>query len=396
MARIRTRKRGKTYSYIFEAGQVNGKRKVIEKGGFSSEDEAFDAGVAAYSDWKHGNIGITSERMKISDYLAVWLENMKSNVTPATIQSYGERIRVINSYLGDIVLQELRPRDVNYMMQSLYKLGKSYNTIARTKAVLGNALQYAVYPAELIASNPASAVKMPAKAPRNLVKREVISLERFKGIMQEFPFGHVMHIPLFIAYHTGMRIGEILGLTWDNIDFAEGTINITQQMRYIPQQGNFMTPPKTPASRRIIMMDSVLINELKRWRKQQVENELRYGMSYAYAYVDDKSLVTVMSKGLEGSSNITRLDLVCTHKVGKFVSRGCVLHQMRKIGLNAHSFRHTHATTLVENHALPKDVAARLGHADVSITQNLYTHVTNQMRQNTVNILEKALNYADK
>lgn len=50
MARIRTRKRGKTYSYIFEAGQVNGKRKVIEKGGFSSEDEAFDAGVAAYSD----------------------------------------------------------------------------------------------------------------------------------------------------------------------------------------------------------------------------------------------------------------------------------------------------------------------------------------------------------
>lgn len=184
MARIRTRKRGKTYSYIFEAGQVNGKWKVIEKGGFSSEDEAFDAGVAAYSDWKHGNIGITSERMKISDYLAVWLENMKSNVTPATIQSYGERLRVINSYLGDIVLQELRPRDVNYMMQSLYKLGKSYNTIARTKAVLGNALQYAVYPAELIASNPASAVKMPAKAPRNLVKREVISLERFKGIMQ--------------------------------------------------------------------------------------------------------------------------------------------------------------------------------------------------------------------
>lgn len=100
MARIRTRKRGKTYSYIFEAGQVDGKRKVVEKGGFPSEEAAFDARVAAYNDWKHGNIGITSERMKLSDYLAVWLENMNSNVIPATIQSYGERIRVINKYLG--------------------------------------------------------------------------------------------------------------------------------------------------------------------------------------------------------------------------------------------------------------------------------------------------------
>ncbi len=396
MARIRTRKRGKTYSYIFEAGQVNGKRKVVEKGGFPSDEAAFDAGVAAYNDWKHGNIGITSERMKLSEYLAVWLKNMKSNVIPATIQSYGERINAINKYLGDIILQELRPRDVNHMLQELYGLGKSYNTIARTKAVLNNALQYAVYPAELIAPNPASAVKIPAKAPKNLIVREVISLERFKEIMQQFPSGHVMHIPLCIAFRTGMRIGEILGLTWENVDFDKGTVSIVRQMRYIPQQGNFMTQPKTPTSRRTIMMDSILIEELKRWKRLQAENELRYGAGYAYAYVDENSLVTVMSKGLKAGSGMKRLDLVCTHTEGKFVSRGCVTYQVRKLGLNVHSFRHTHATTLMENHALPKDVAARLGHADVNITQNLYTHVTNQMRQNTVEIIEKALNHADK
>lgn len=157
-----------------------------------------------------------------------------------------------------------------------------------------------------------------------------------------------------------------------------------------------MTQPKTPTSQRIIKMDSVLADELKRWKRQQAENELRHGVGYACAYVDGKGHVTVMSKGLKPVSGTTRLNLVCTHDEGKFVSRGCVTHQMRKLGLNVHSFRHIHATTLVENHALPKDVAARLDHADVNITQNLYTHVTDQMRQNTVDILEKALNFADK
>ena len=69
-ATIRTRKRGKTYSYSFDAGKnpVTGRRKMIEKGGYATEQEAYDAGVAAYADWKSGNIGITSERIKLRDY----------------------------------------------------------------------------------------------------------------------------------------------------------------------------------------------------------------------------------------------------------------------------------------------------------------------------------------
>ena len=74
MAKVRTRKRGKTYSYIFEAGRdENGKRKVVEKGGFATQDEAYDASVDAYADWKHGNIGITSERITVGDFITQWL-----------------------------------------------------------------------------------------------------------------------------------------------------------------------------------------------------------------------------------------------------------------------------------------------------------------------------------
>ena len=70
MAQVRVRKRGKTFSYIFEAGKVDGKRKVVEKGGYRTKGEAYKAGVAAYNDFLHGNIGITSESITLKDFTA--------------------------------------------------------------------------------------------------------------------------------------------------------------------------------------------------------------------------------------------------------------------------------------------------------------------------------------
>ena len=69
MAQVRTRKRGKTWSYIFEAGQVNGKRKVIEKGSYPTKDTAYKAGVEKYTSFMHGDIGITSEAITLTAIL---------------------------------------------------------------------------------------------------------------------------------------------------------------------------------------------------------------------------------------------------------------------------------------------------------------------------------------
>ena len=90
MATVRTRKRGKTWSYAFEAGRTDdGRRKVVERGGFSSRDEAYEAGVKAFTDWKHGSIGITSERVTLKVFLENWLTNVcTTNVKPSTLLSY--------------------------------------------------------------------------------------------------------------------------------------------------------------------------------------------------------------------------------------------------------------------------------------------------------------------
>ena len=81
MATVRTRKRGKTYSYIFEAGKTpEGKRKVIEKGGFASKDEAYQAGTEAFISYQHGNIGITSEKITVEKYLDLYCTYHRSKI----------------------------------------------------------------------------------------------------------------------------------------------------------------------------------------------------------------------------------------------------------------------------------------------------------------------------
>ena len=217
MATIRTRKRGKTFSYSFDAGKnpATGKRRIIERGGFSTEQEAFDAGAAAYAAWKTGDIGITSERVPLGEYLAAWLENVaKRKIKPSSYASYAITIRShIAPYIGGIVLQELRPRHVDSWLMQLAGKGLARGTIALARAVLSTALKYAVYPAELIRSNPCAGMAIPRNAPAKVVRRSIITKEQFRELLSLHPEGSKYYMPLMILYHTGARIGEVFGLT---------------------------------------------------------------------------------------------------------------------------------------------------------------------------------------
>ena len=172
MSQVRTRKCGKTFSYIFEAGKKSdGKRKVVEKGGFATKKAAYDAGVTAYTDWKHGNIGITSENILLKDFLQNWLEKVVAlNVKLTTMQSYISFIdKAIMPYLGNIPLQEMTPAVLDNWMRSLQSIGYSKGSLSDIHSLIHHALDYAVYPAELISSNPANYIKVPKKAPTNIV-----------------------------------------------------------------------------------------------------------------------------------------------------------------------------------------------------------------------------------
>ena len=390
MAQVRTRKRGKTWSFIFEAGIVNGKRKVVEKGGFPTKDAAYKAGVEKYTDFIHGNIGIASEAITLKDFMTQWLNEVVAvNVKARSMQTYQTLSdRQICPYLGEVKVQELTPAMLDAWIRNLQKTGLSFNTLTATHALIHHALDYAVHPARLINSNPSDYIKVPKNAPRNVIKRTIITLEQFKALLEKNPFGTQYYIPLVILYHTGMRIGEVLGLSWEDIDFDQRRINVRQQIVHLKKHGYFLTTPKTESSVRYILMGEELISELKRWQRQQGLNEENIGDSYVYIYREDNGHIMRQSRSLPAPLG-KRISLICTRNDGRLILYESLTIFLKGENLNAHSFRHTHATQLIENGVEAKAVAGRLGHANTQITQNLYTH-------NTLKLQEKALAIFDK
>lgn len=394
MATIRTRKRGKTFSYSFDAGKhpATGRRRIVERRGFSTEQAAYDAGAAAYAAWKAGNIGITSERVPLRDYLAAWVENVaRPNVAQGTYGGYVTTIRArIVPYIGGIILQDLRPRDVDRWMSQLAAEGFSRRTIAGARVVLSNALKYAVYPAELIAANPCAGLSVPRSAPAAVIPRVIISPAILAALFQKFPEGHKYHIIFRLAYHTGARIGEILGLSWDDIDIDAGRIVIQRQIVHDKTGGGyFFTVPKTDAGRRTLYVDGVLLAALRKWRATCSMNAVRMGGEYQCTYETAAGLLHTEPRAETPPEDWTLRALVCVDRFGLPVRYGAIQTTLKGFGLNAHSFRHTHATRLIEAGAKPVDVAARLGHSDAAITQNLYTHDTDEMRKETAAIFAR-------
>ena len=389
---IRTRKRGKSYSYVFEAGKsADGKRKVIEKGGFKSAEEAYDAGVSAYVDWKHGNIGIISEQITFADMLNLWLEKNSSNVKEKTRILYQKvsECKII-PYLGDIVVQRLTPIILDNWLQARVNEGLSQAYLKLLMSVIKSTLKYAVYPCNLISSSPAEYIKIPRCCPRNIITRKVITPEMFSELLRDHPIGNVYRIPLLISYYTGMRMGEVLGLTWDNIDLVNNVIKATQQLQYIEGKGYTLADLKSYSSYREIPISMKLAEALQDWRMLQDLNSEVRGSAYIVSYFK-KDVPFICSASRKIAEAVDKINFVCTDERGKFIHRSSYMLHLKKLGLNSHSFRHSHATLLIEAGAPPKGVAARLGHADVLITQNLYTHETEELRQDTLSYFDKRL-----
>ena len=388
---VRTRQRGKTFSYAFEAGHdENGKRIVIEKGGFATRAEAYEKGTEAFVDFKHGNIGITSEKITVKDYLESWLNTVaRANVKDLSFISYKSTVEnQITPYIGNIILQELVPANIDSMFRKLVQKGNSYGTISLAKRVLSLALKYAVYPAQLIQSNPCLYVNVPKQAKRDCTQRIIVTQEKLKELLSVQKLGSPYYIVILLLYNTGMRIGEVLGLTWDRVDLDSGVITVDRQFQ---RYANKLISPKTKSSIRQVRIDEDFCHILQDWKSLQ--NEFSQVSGYVVSYEDSNRIIHEVSKELCPVQN--QIPFVCTRKNGFLIRYSMLRNFFAKHGLNAHSFRHTHATLLIENGATPKGVAARLGHADIAITQNLYTHVTDKMQNDTLAVFTQLKN-ADK
>lgn len=392
------RKRGNRWYYYFDLGKVDGKRKKVERVGGSTKREAEAALRKALQEYENAGLFFEPSDISVADYMDYWLKNyVEMNCKFNTIDGY---TRIVNNHIkpaiGSYKLKSITPAVLQQFMNEKSNRGFSKSYLVNMLTVLSGSFKAAVYPYEFIRDNPMQYVTLPKNNNRKYdTDRKVITSDEFKKIIERFPEGNTFHIPLQIAYHTGVRIGECCALTWDDVDLDNGTISINKIILKKEKKQWYFGTTKTESSVRTIPIGGTLVNILKRHRKWQLENRLKYGQYYYNYYVTKDDRVYGSDGLTDFKSTDQPVHFVCTAESGKLVTPDTVKYCSRVINyelliqFNFHALRHTHATLLIENGANMKDVQERLGHSRLATTMDTYTHVTEKMSNDTVEIFER-------
>lgn len=400
MAKVNTRKRGSSWQYYFESAKVGGKRRQVVKSGFRTKKDAEAAGAKALAEYSSSGMRFEPSEVSVADYFDYWLrEHVAMNMRPRTIDFYTRVVENnIKPNLGAYRLKALTPSTMQDFVNRMVLHGYSRSMVVNIKGVASGALDYAVHPLGYIASNPMRYVRNPKidKEPRH---RRVITQDEMAAILARFPEGSHFGLAIRIGYHTGLRIGEVYGLTWDDIDLEARTVRVERQLLKI--RGRWLlAPPKTKSSRRTVRIGETLANALHGALTASQAYAGEYGDEYTAQYLKGDEVV---QRQIGDGVALQRLRMVNVREDGRMLTPESFKYASRVIrytlgidGFDFHCLRHTHATLLVENGANIKDVQERLGHNRIETTLQTYTHGTDKMAQDSADIFERVTSGSEK
>lgn len=387
---VRNRNKGTdkpaSWEYRFEVAKIGGKRKQFSKSGFRTKKEAEAAGLKALNDYNNSGTVAVNYNMSFSDFIDLWLvqyaePNLKEssyNFTKETIENH------IRPDLGAYMIKSLNPISLQTFVNELYKKPLSHEYKNSIRTLLSQILKYAVVPCGLIQNNPAQYLKTPQDLVNGKsVERMIYTPDQVMKLIDYYGTYHPYSAAIMISYNSGLRAGEVFSLTWNDIDFEKKTISVTKTVTLTQK----ITPPKTKSSIRTVSVGDTLIKYLKKYRQEQIKNEIYYGEYYTHLALQN-GVICVSDKKDDNFIMRRENGEYAPYRAFKDNATKTVA---KKVGfpVNFHSFRHTHATKLIEAGVSPKVVQERLGHADISTTLNLYVHVTGKMQDEAVDAFEK-------
>lgn len=317
-------------------------------------------------------------KLTVAEFLHQWLENYaKPNVRPTTYAMYEMLIRVhVIPALGSIPMAKLRPLDVQKFyaekLNSPRADGQPGTLSPKTVKHIHEVLRVAFHSAvqwQLIEKSPIDAVEAPRVPDRPPLVWTQEQCMEFLNVASE----HRLFAAFFLLLTTGMRRGEVLGLMWQDVNFDHQYISVQRALVPTPD-GLRLQELKTKSSRRLVSLPDITVRVLQQhWQNQIKERDLFQEM------YEDHGLVfcTEMGKPLD-PRNFKRTFDGLIKKAG--------VPQIR-----IHDMRHTHATLLLAAGIHPKVVAERLGHAEVTTTLKVYSHVLPSLQREAANAIERTL-----
>lgn len=367
---------GKEYTYWearYSAGTDPGTGKQIQRSITGKTQREVAQKLKAATASIDAGTYIAPSKMTVGEWLDIWTRDYLGGVKPRTVDSYMTTVeKHLKPAFGATKLEALATHEIQHLYNSLQKQrgdapALSPKSIRNLNGVLHKALQQAV---ELgyIRFNPTDACKLPKVERAEISPLDDEAIVAFLETIKGHKFEAVYTVTLF----TGMREGEILGLTWDCVDFNKGVLNINKQLQK-ERRGNgsyHLVSPKNGKGRRITPAPSVLEVLKVQWRRQ-AEWRLKAGPMW-----EDTNLVF-------------------TDELGHNLSAQTVYLHFKKLAAMAgfpdarfHDLRHSYAVAALQSGDDIKTVQENLGHHTAAFTLDVYGHVTEKMKQASAERME--------
>ena len=314
------------------------------------------------------------DRLTVREYLVDrWLPSIVSTVRPSTLQRYADVVRLhVLPIIGGIRLAKLSPLDLQRLYADRLATGLSPTTVRYHHAVLHRALGQAVR-MRVLDRNVADLVDAPRPTRLDVTAWDAKEVVRVLAVGDTTELAALWRLALF----GGLRRGEILGLMWEDVDLEREMLAVRRSLVRGSSGAWEFGPPKTASSRRTIALDPSCIAALRKHRSAQNAERLRLG-----AIWQDQGLIFPNDRGdpLQPNTLILRF------------KRLVAAAGVRPIRF--HDMRHTCATLALIQGVHPKVVQERLGHANIAMTLDRYSHVTPDLQRDAAAAIAAAVEAA--
>jgi integrase len=343
------------------------KRKTIYG---KKRDEVADKLARALAERADG-IAYDDENLTVGEYLNSWLKgSVRGSVRQSTFDRYEIAVRVhIKPALGRVKLKKLSPAHVAGFYQDRLAAGSAPASVNKLHVTLRKALDQAVK-WHMVPRNVAEAVKAPRPAPPEM---RTLSAEETRKLI-EVARGDKLGALYMLAVHTGMRQGELLALKWQDVDLENAKLSVRRTLTM--SNGRILLGElKTKKSRRTIRLTDAAIQALHEHLARQLEGMERLGDAYR-----DEGLIFASQVGTPiNPTNLRRR------------SFAALLRRANLPKIRFHDLRHTCATLLLSRNVHPKYVQELLGHANIAITLDTYSHVIPGMGDHAMRAMEDVM-----